>query len=242
MQRKFKSETDFRTSLQTRLLVLSKEKEVNIQELMKKVAFDRFLCRIFSDKASPWLLKGGYALELQSALSRATKDIDLVLRSSQKVTGQEADTDFTKEVLIDFLKKEQGDYFEYILTGKSKNLDNAPYGGSRYYIECRIAKKRFINFYTDISVNDVSKNPYYETIQGENWLGFAGISPSIIKVLASEEIFAEKLHAYTLPRENENSWGPKFKEIAQKYKVEKGLEDAFEFIREFLKKSEIFEG
>lgn len=201
----FKSGEDFRTSLQTRLLTLSKEKEIDIQELMKKVAFDRFLSRVFSEKETPWILKGGYALELQFEFSRATKDIDLVLRAERLNAVFELEINVIKKNLLKCIQTDLNDYFEYILVGQEKILDNTPYGGNRYSIECKIAKKRFINFYIDISINDVSRNPYYTTIEGTDWIGFAGINPSIMKVLAPEEIFAEKLHAYTLPRERENS-------------------------------------
>ena len=37
------------------------------------------------------------------------------------------------------------------------------------------------------------------------WLGFAGIQPSRVWAIAREQQFAEKLHAYTLPRNSANS-------------------------------------
>jgi hypothetical protein len=33
-----------------------------------------------------------------------------------------------------------------------------------------------------------------------DWLGFAGVSPPSVPVIQSEQQFAEKLHAYALPR------------------------------------------
>jgi len=46
---------------------------------------------------------------------------------------------------------------------------------------------------------DVLREPY-ETLSGRDWLGFAGISGAKIPAVSPEEQFAEKLHAYTLPR------------------------------------------
>jgi len=44
-----------------------------------------------------------------------------------------------------------------------------------------------------------------ETIVCRDWLGFAGIEPSRILMIAGEQQFAEKVHAYTLPRNAANS-------------------------------------
>ena len=35
------------------------------------------LCRLFANAESPWLLKGGYAMELRIRSARTTRDIDL---------------------------------------------------------------------------------------------------------------------------------------------------------------------
>ena len=39
-----------------------------------------------------------------------------------------------------------------------------------------------------------------ELLEGRNWLGFAGINPTNFVAISKEQQFAEKLHAYTLPR------------------------------------------
>lgn len=57
----------------------------------------------------------------------------------------------------------------------------------------------FVKFHIDIGIGDVLIEPV-EKIIGENWLGFAGISPATIYAISKEQQFAEKLHAYTLPR------------------------------------------
>jgi len=42
-------------------------------------AFDRLLCRLFAKPNAPWLLKGGYALELRLKTARTTRDMDLAV-------------------------------------------------------------------------------------------------------------------------------------------------------------------
>ena len=85
MSTKFKTATDFRSSLEARLRNIALEKGEKLQRLRRKVAFDRFLARLFSSKESNFFLKGGYAMELRIKTARATKDIDLTtLKRSQE--------------------------------------------------------------------------------------------------------------------------------------------------------------
>ena len=65
------------SSLSERLKQKAKSEGIDIQRLRRSVAFDRLLIRLFSKNPSPWVLKGGYAMELRVSNPRATKDIDL---------------------------------------------------------------------------------------------------------------------------------------------------------------------
>ena len=53
-------------------------------------------------------------------------------------------------------------------------------------------------------IGDVVMRPL-ETIVCRDWLGFAGIESSRVLMIAREQQFAEKIHAYTLPRNAANS-------------------------------------
>jgi hypothetical protein len=51
-----------------------------LQRLRRKVAFDRLPAWLFQaaqPRAQPWVLKGGYAMELRIKAAHTTKDIDL---------------------------------------------------------------------------------------------------------------------------------------------------------------------
>ncbi len=78
-------------------------------------------------------------------------------------------------------------------------LDAAPYGGARYPVDALLANRRFITFHLDVGVGDAAVSPP-EWIAGHDLLGFAGIQPARIAALPVEQQFAEKIHAYTLPR------------------------------------------
>jgi hypothetical protein len=42
--------------------------QIDLNRLRRLVSFDRLLARLFRDEAPPWVLKGGYALELALAI------------------------------------------------------------------------------------------------------------------------------------------------------------------------------
>jgi hypothetical protein len=69
----------FRRALEERLKSTSKEEKIDINRLRRKISFDRLLARLFRDDAAPWVLKGGYALELRFKSARSTIDIDLTV-------------------------------------------------------------------------------------------------------------------------------------------------------------------
>ena len=74
----------FRRALEDRLQDIARKEGVDLQRLRRQVAFDRLLARLFhaaEPPALPWVLKGGYAMELRIEAARATKDIDLTMRS-----------------------------------------------------------------------------------------------------------------------------------------------------------------
>ena len=66
-----------------RALLIAGKESVDLQRLRRQVAFDRLLARLFQaaqPRALPWVLKGGYAMELRIKAARTTKDIDLTMR------------------------------------------------------------------------------------------------------------------------------------------------------------------
>ena len=71
----FKTPTDFRRSLEARLKSIAAKSNQDLQRLRRKVAFERLLARIFHQDADSFVLKGGYAMELQFASARATQGI-----------------------------------------------------------------------------------------------------------------------------------------------------------------------
>jgi hypothetical protein len=196
--------TAFRQALEARLMNLSRSEGVDIQRLRRQVSFDRLLARLFKETKAPWALKGGYAMELRLAIARATRDIDLTL--IQIIAGDEKDRiDRILEMLQAAAAIDLGDAFAFLIGEHVVDLDAAPYGGGRFPVEARMDGRVFARFHLDVGVGDVVIEPL-ENIQGRDWLDFAEISTPAFPTISREQQFAEKYHAYTLPRqERENS-------------------------------------
>jgi hypothetical protein len=200
LPRKYTSATAFRVALEDRLKRLAQEESLDLQRVRRQAAFDRLLCRLFSKSDAPWLLKGGYAMELRLKTARTTRDIDLALKQLPMPTKDwEANASTVLEALRDAGQLEMGDFFTFVFGDAVQDLDAAPYGGARFPVDTRLAGRSFVKFHLDVSTGDVLREPY-ESLSGRDWLGFAGIASTTFWAVSPEEQFAEKLHAYTLPR------------------------------------------
>ncbi|MEM7175302.1 MAG: nucleotidyl transferase AbiEii/AbiGii toxin family protein [Chlamydiota bacterium] len=204
MSKTFSSPASFRQSLEQRLLKAAKETGIDLQRIRRKVAFERFLARLFAIKPYPWVLKGGYALEVRFEISRATKDLDLGTRL--KVSGAE---DRQQEILLEQLQKramyQMNDHFLFRIERAAKLIKSAPYGGFRFPVKSVLAGRLFIAFSLDIGFGDVITPPIDE-ITGEDWLNFCGVPPAKFEAISLEQQFAEKIHAMVIDRgERENS-------------------------------------
>jgi len=204
--RKYFSAAAFRIALETRLKKSAMEEGVDLQRVHRQVAFDRLLCRLFASTSAPWLLNGGYAMELRVKAARTTRDIDLAVRQlPSPAVGWEANAGSILEMLREAGQTDSHDYFTYVIGEAVQDLDAAPYGGARFPVEARLAGRTFVKFHLDVSTGDVLREPY-QMLPSRDWLGFAGIAAAQFPAISSEEQFAEKVHAYTMPREGrENS-------------------------------------
>lgn len=195
--KRFNNGADFRKSLEIRLLKHAGNIGVSLQRLRKQVSFERFLARLFESQNTPWILKGGHAMELRIKLARATQDIDLFVKSNKILSDQH----IVLEHLQEDCSKDLSDFFEYRVSPSNISLVGPPYGGFRFPVEARVASRTFEKFHLDVGIGDVCYEPL-EKIKGKDWLDFCGISAPLYSVISIEQQFAEKIHAYTLPREH----------------------------------------
>jgi hypothetical protein len=194
----------FRRALEDRLQDIAGKEGVDLQRLRRQVAFDRLLARLFQagqPLALPWVLKGGYAMELRIKAARTTKDIDLTMRSVFSSGGKKDDRKnlAVLEKLQEAAAFSGDDFFVYTIGEPISDLDAAPYGGARFPVEARVDGRVFVGFHLDVGLGDAVMEPL-EVIEGRDWLRFAGIASPSLYMISREQQFAEKLHAYTLPR------------------------------------------
>ena len=115
---KYTSGAAFRQALEARLLHQSRQ-GIPLVRLRKIVAFERFLARLVTSDLRNWALKAGFAIELRLGdKARTTKDIDLVLRSTENVT----------HVLREVATIDLNDWFEFEIGEPSSLTPDAAIG------------------------------------------------------------------------------------------------------------------
>ncbi|HEY4046503.1 MAG TPA: nucleotidyl transferase AbiEii/AbiGii toxin family protein [Acidobacteriaceae bacterium] len=191
---KYATGAALRAALEERLKQIVKAEGTELQRLRRQVAFDRFLARLFRSADTQWVLKGGYAMELRFQIARATKDLDFTVRTISALAG-----DAVLEHLQEAGRLDMNDFFSFRVGAPMMNLDGAPYGGSRYPVEATMGQRTFVKFHLDVGIGDIVLDPL-ERIQTRDWFAFAEIPPASVPMIQREQQFAEKLHAYTLPR------------------------------------------
>lgn len=194
----------FRRALEERLKRTSQTDQTDINRLRRQVSFDRLLARLFHEDSAPWAMKGGYALELRFKTARSTVDIDLTMARVDDAPESSDVNQAVREMLQEAASLSLGDWFEFTIGSPMMDITAAPYGGARYPVEVRMDGRIFTKFHLDVGMGDIVIDPV-ERIATGDWLAFAGIQGSQVQLIAREQQFAEKIHAYTLPRNTSNS-------------------------------------
>lgn len=192
MAQQYKTAAAFRQALEQRLKTAAASRGVPLNTLRLNVTIERLLARLFSSASPPWLLKGGYAMELRyRPHARTTTDIDLSVPSPGRIEQ-------VREALQAAASQELDDFFTFRIAAESSELQGAPEGGARFPVEALVAGRRFAQFHVDVGIGDaMGGGP--EVLRGDDLLEFAGVgAPSVLAVPRAQQ-FAEKLHALTFP-------------------------------------------
>lgn len=198
----YSTAASFRKALEVRLQEHSERTGEDINRLRRKVAFDRFLARIFFHDTPLYFVKGGYAMELHIAQARATKDLDLTRKKPKKDTNEPA-SEFIYQELQTISRIDLSDYFTFEISQPQADVENAPYGGSTHSVRALINHKPFVEFHLDVGVDAVIKET--EKTTGHHLLESLGILAPTIHMISTSQQFAEKAHSYTLPRPQRNT-------------------------------------
>lgn len=201
---RYKTPNAFRQALEARL----RRRGGDLQRWRRQVAFERFLARLFFADDVPWMLKGGYALELRlRERARTTQDLDFTIPDTDQIRlGANIDPDLPdKQIVYEALQAaaetELDDLFEFRIHKPDPLVAGAPEGGIRCRIECRLAGRTFEEFRLDVGFGDAVAGST-EKLTGNNLLEFAEIPAARVTVISVVQHLAEKIHAYTYPWED----------------------------------------
>jgi len=185
----------FRTQLLQRLRNEALRTGIPARRLQQRIAFERLLARLPRD--GEWVLKGGFALQFRYGLqARPTGDVDLR-------------TPRAPAEALDRLRQATAaatatDNFSFEFGEVARELQGAPGGSLRARVVARVAGLELVAFHIDLSSGDALIDPP-DLLRGSDLLQFAGIAPIEFPVYPVPQHLAEKLHAYTLPRGQENT-------------------------------------
>ncbi len=197
--RRYDTPGAFKRALEDRLKAGSAS-GVDFARRRQLLVFDRFLARMAVTFGDAGMLKGGLVLEIRLERARTTKDVDLRLAGSRG----------------DILARLQaagaldlGDFMQFDLAPDPDmpeiTGDGVPYGGFRFRAGCLLAGKSYgSRFGVDVALGGVLPGDIDE-ITTEDLLGFAGIAPPRLRLFPIETHLAEKLHAYSMPRNRPNT-------------------------------------
>jgi nucleotidyltransferase AbiEii toxin of type IV toxin-antitoxin system len=195
MAKAFKTPAAFKAAVEAHLRKASQAHGIPFSTLQLKFTIERLLARIFATRPPPWLLKGGFAMDLRfRPRARTTKDVDLSVPLA--AVNPKAPLASVRDDLQAAADQDSGDYLTYRIGEPKKELTNAPQGGGRFPCECVLLGKVYTRFHVDVGIGDARiGNP--EELAGDDLLSVAGIPPATVLAIPRPQQFAEKIHAYT---------------------------------------------
>lgn len=190
-----------RTALEARLQNESREAGLPLDRLRRRAVFERLLVRLDVAQPGTWIVKGGLALEIRwQARARTTRDLDLARREAAQ------DGEALRANLIDALTgdpDQDGFAFE-VSAPRHLAADESGRPGWRYMILARLAGREFAQVRIDV-VARTEEISATERLPLPGALVFAGLPIRDVEVVATAQVFAEKLHALTRKYVTENS-------------------------------------
>ncbi|MEZ4322218.1 MAG: nucleotidyl transferase AbiEii/AbiGii toxin family protein [Myxococcota bacterium] len=197
-----KTPAAFRASMEMRLKNMVGANEGRaLQRRRVLIVMERFIARLHHVLPETAVLKGGLALELRIERARATKDVDV------RLLGDPQDLDARLRA-IEAHRPDPEDHLEFaihpdphhpLVTG-----DGVKYDGYRFKVVAKIAGKTYVRFGLDVAYGDpILGEP--DVVDGSDFFETYGIPRVQVRIYPPTTHLAEKLHAYTLPRDRVNT-------------------------------------
>jgi Nucleotidyl transferase AbiEii toxin, Type IV TA system len=127
----FKAPAAFKAALEAHLRSVATSRGIPFSTLQLKFTIERLLARLFAADSPPWLLKGGFAMDLRfRPKARTTKDVDLSV--ALVAVDPTAPLASLRDRLQEAVGRDLGDHLTYRIGEPKKELTNAPKGGGRF--------------------------------------------------------------------------------------------------------------
>lgn len=196
---RYKTDTDLRKALEERLRQRAEEEGEPLLRLRKRVVFERCMVRLQKDENSPWVLKGGFALELRMGnRARMTKDVDLTIDMGFFDNRPASLSELTEKLRVDLQSVDEDRFVFIIPEGREEELPAQGVKSYRFSVETRLDGRIFETIRVDVGVGDPLIQPLDE-LPGSNILSFADIARPRIRATSPAQHLAEKVHALTRP-------------------------------------------
>lgn len=197
--RRYDDPAAFRQALEERLRRTAEERGLAVNALRLKLLIERLLARLFAEPSAPWLLKGGYAMELRfRPRARTTRDLDLACAAAAPDRPEAFRLDAVRERLQEDAARALGDHFVYRIGQAARLVEAAPGGGARFPVVVLLAGREYGRFHVDVGLGPPPPG-VSERLAGDDLLAFAGLAPAVALAVPRETQFAEKIHAFTRP-------------------------------------------
>jgi len=196
---RYKTDTDLRKALEARLMRRAKEENEPLNRLRKRVVFERCIVRLQKDENSPWVLKGGFALELRLGnRARMTKDVDLTIDLGFFESRPASLSELNQKLREDLQRVDEDRFVFIIPESRGEELPTQGVKSYRFSVEARLDGRMFETIIVDVGVGDPLIRPLDE-LPGSDILSFADIASPRIRATTTAQHLAEKVHALTRP-------------------------------------------
>jgi len=195
----YQSHDDFRRALEERLRQREQKTGEPLVRMRKRLVFERCMVRLQRKTESPWVVKGGFALELRLGLgARMTKDLDLGVDLGYFGKREFSPAEVAQKLQDDLAGEADEGFMFAVAQGAEQELPIQGVKCYRFIVESRLAGRRFETIKVDVGLGDPLVPPL-EDLAGSDLLSFAGIPPPAIRATSRAQHLAEKIHALTRP-------------------------------------------
>ena len=199
---RYNAPSAFRRALEERLKQHERRTGEPLIRLRKRITFERFMVRLQEKNDSPWILKGGFALELRlGERARMTKDLDLGVDLGYFHTTEVSPAIVARKLREDVSLPNEDSFTFIVPEVGEQDLSIPGVKAFRYTVEARLDGRRFETNRIDVGFGDPLIPPF-DTLESSDLLSFANIPRATLRTTSRAQHFAEKVHALTRPWED----------------------------------------